>query len=568
MTASKVWIHNNTLIISFQYSPVIVNRVREIDGRIFNKTAKRWEAPMSSILQCVDLLKPLNFSMSADVIDAYRYDILNRMDVAHIKSGASIEIETKLPLYEFQKRGAAFLRFLDNALLADAPGLGKTLQTAAALELERGPILVLVPASLKFNWQEELHKWVPKEKTLVINGNKQQRRELWFHASKKRAKWVIANYELLLHDLEEMKQPWAAIVCDEADRISNPYAKTTQALKKLQAGKRIALTGTPVSNTPEDLWSITDWLQPRMLGTYRQFQERYCKLHPEYRRVIGYQNLDQLRERIDPIMLRRQKEDVLTDFPAKTMEHIVFELTKDERTTYDGVRKLIKEELAKMPDMDRRSLAILPVKMLRLKQLTDDARLLYGAVGGISGATPPTSTKLATLKEMLKPIIASGEKAIIFTQFAEMAKILFGELTTLGYEPLMIHGGVDIIERQQAVNNLRDDPDSKVIIMTEAGAYGLNLQAASYVFHYDAPWSVAKIEQREGRAHRVGQDKPVTVYHLIAKNTIDQYVLKVLSGKRDMSDKILGDGQYQEDEVAPTGAADMEAILDNDELPF
>lgn len=543
---NKIWQYGDMLCVTFQYSPRLVNAIREVDGRMFNKPKKRWEVPVTSVVQCVDTLNPLGFHIPPEVWDSYYLAKENQAKIRTIKTDPA-PYGGPLPLYDFQKTGAAFIRLLPGSLLADAPGLGKTIQTAAAFEQVAGPILVLVPASLKFNWQEELKKWVPKEKSIVIHGDKQRRRELWYHASKGRAKWVIANYELLLRDFDDMNQRWLGIVCDEADRIANPFAKTTKLLKQLShysphSCKRVALTGTPVSNSPEDLWSIADWISPRMLGTYKQFRERYLVTDPRYpSRIISYRNLEGLREKIEPIMLRRQKEEVLNDFPAKTVEHIRFDLSRDEAKAYVGLRNNIREELEKMKELDRRTLNIIPVKMLRLKQLTDHVKLIDTEAGDSID-----STKLSILKEMLTPIVKSGEKAIVFTQFSTMAKILYAELGAAGYSPGLIYGDINAMDRQVIVNQFRDNEDMKVIIMTEAGSYGLNLQAASYVFHYDASWSIGKLEQREGRAHRVGQTKPVTVYHLIARNTIDEYVLRVLKGKRDISDKILGDGEELE----------------------
>ncbi len=562
MPVSRISVAGNSLLITFKYHPRLLNVIREVDGRYFNKDKRRWEVPVENVVECWDALKEHGFIADSEVLALYEKRAVELQKIADIKRVSAPYLGT-LPLYDFQKTGAAFLRELPAALLADVPGLGKTLQVAAAFEDSNGQILVLVPASLKFNWKDELFKWLPKDRSLVIHGTKQERAEQWSYANKGMPrgngriypKWVIANYELLLHDFAQIAQrdhEWSAIVCDEADRIANPFAKTTKALKMIRSSKRIALTGTPVSNTPEDLFSIIDWLYPRFLGSFSQFQKKYCKLHPEYRRVIGYQNLELLRERVDPIMLRRLKEDVLKDFPPKTVEYVKFDLDKDERKLYEDVKKMILEEIRKEAEFNTSTLGIVPVKMLRLKQCTDHPLLLG------SGAT---SSKLQVLRDMLEPIIKSGEKAIIFTQFAQMAEILaealkhFSELQF----PMVITGGVDAQERKKIVDVFNASANRHILILTEAGTYGLNLQSATYVFHYDAPWSVSKIEQREGRAHRVGQDKPVSVYHLVANRSIDEYVLKVLSGKRVMSNKLLGD-DVEEVPMHMT-QADIEEIL-------
>lgn len=541
------------LVVSFDYRPSILNVVREIDGRIFNAKKKQWEVPEESVVECVDALKPLNFIINNDVVATYDAYKRRSEEVANIKKNES-PYAGSLPLYDFQKTGTAFLRALPAALLADAPGLGKTLQTCAAFEDLEDQVLIFVPASLKFNWRDEIMKWLPTDKVMVIHGNKKERIEQWHHAHKNRAKWIISNYELLIHDKEihdTAAHEWGAIVCDEADRISNPRAQTTRNLKALRAKRRVALTGTPVSNTPEDLWSIADWLYPRYLGTFTQFQKKYCKLN-EWSRVVGYQNLDQLRERIEPIMLRRLKEDVLKDFPTKTIEDVRFELSKEEREVYDAVRKMVLDDVKKMTDLDTRSLMLIPVKLLRLKQATGHMELIDAKA---SENIP--SSKLETLKDLLRPIIKSGEKALIFTQFAEMAHILNRELQEYG--SLIIWGGVDSLERKNIVDRFMTNPEHQILIGTEALAYGLNLQAASYVFNYDLPWSVAKYEQRIGRAHRVGQTKPVTVYNLLANNTVDLYTKNILYKKQTISDDLLGD--KEELESANFSKEDIENIL-------
>jgi SNF2 family DNA or RNA helicase len=552
---NRILLDGDSIVLLFKYEPRIINVVREIDGRRWNAEKKQWEVPVTNIVQACDALKVFGFVLREDVKKKY-YERKDEIDeIKNLKANNDAKYDGKLPLYDFQRAGAVMIKRLPAMLLADVPGLGKTLQTGAAFEELQDQILIWVPASLKFNWLDELKKWLPDQSALVINGTKQQRTEQWIYAIKglsgKQPKWVIANYELLIHDadiFEKYPKVWGAIVCDEADRIANPSAITTKKLKMLKSKKRLALTGTPVSNKPDDLWSIIDWLYPSFLGSYGQFQKKYCKLHPKWNRVIGYQNLEALRASVDPIMLRRLKEQVLKDFPPKTIEYIRFDLEGKERDLYQNVKASLITEIKKMASMNTWSLNLLPVKMLRLKQCTDHSALVGGEV---------ESTKLKTLKEMLKPIVASGEKALVFTQFAAMADILATELAE--YNPLVIQGSVDSQMRKAYVDEFTTDQNRKILIMTEAGTYGLNVQAATYVFHYDAPWSVSKLEQREGRAHRVGQDKPVTVYHLVAKNTIDEYILKVLAKKKGMSVDILGDEPEEKLDLA-----DIEEILDEE----
>lgn len=527
---------DNKIILKFQFDADVVSAVRSIDGRKWNAALKRWEVPLENLEEVFLKLLPLGFSASHEVMALkYKAEVLQR-EIDQIRNNL-IPIDSTLPLFDFQKTGASFMKAMPFCLLADVPGLGKSIQTIASLEKTNDKVLIVCPATLKYSWKTEIKKWLPEAEVRVVNGDKGTR----VYNYENLPQWTIVNYELLLHDFDILKElNFDTIVCDEATRISNPEAQTTKNLKKLHTKKRIALTGTPISNKPDDIWSIFDWLVPGYLGGWFQFRTKYCDLRSEfgytsgkeYVKIVGYKNLDELSKKVGKFMLRRTKEEVFNDFPKKIIENLKFELTKEERELYQAVKLQVREEIHRLSELDTRSLAILPVKMLRLKQCTNHPKLLESDI---------SSTKLAVLKEMLEPIIASGEKAIIFTQFSEMLHILASELKE--YKPFCIYGAVDSPMRMQLVKEFNDYKGGQVIIMTEAGAYGLNMQSASYVFHYDMPWSIAKLQQREDRAHRIGQTKAVTVYNLVAKDTIDEYVAMILQEKNKVSVNILQDAE-------------------------
>ncbi len=535
------------ITLFFGYDKSVIDAVRTIDGRMWNKFSKQWEIPKENLEDVLSVLLPLKFEMSGAVQTMHARALEIQKEFDDIKASSDQPYDGKLPLYDFQRKGAMFLRSMPHALLADVPGLGKSIQSLAATE-KAGQVVIFCPATLKYSWKAEIDKWLPNEDVVVIDGNKKQRSEQWinglegFYRNRIKVipKYVIANYELLLHDIEILEaHKYRVIICDEATRISNPNAITTTNLKKLKSLKRIALTGTPISNKPDDIWSIIDWLIPRYLGSYYQFKAKYCVVEEDwgangnYSKVSGYKNLDKLAEKVDRFMLRRTKEEVFDDFPPKTIENIVFELSDTEKDLYTSIKEQLYKEVKELSELDTRTLSIIPVKMLRLKQCTGHTSLV--------GAEKSESTKLATLKEIIKPIIASGEKIIVFTQFAEMLHIIVDELKA--YLPFGIYGDVDSQSRMQRVKEFNEAKGGQIIVMTEAGAYGLNMQSASYVIHYDAPWSIAKLQQREDRAHRIGNNKPVTVYNLIARNTIDEYILKLLARKNKVAVGILQDAE-------------------------
>jgi len=538
------------IVLSFHYDPEVVIAVKTIDGRRWNKEAKRWEIPIENVEETVEILKPFGFIPSEFIKQKLAEQDAFLEKIKAIKLSDE-KYEGSLPLFDFQHKGAAFLKAMPCALLGDVPGLGKSIQTIAATEGDE-QVLIFCPASLKYNWEGEIKKWMPDIpfQILVIDGDKEERTRRWKKMVQaeypipddcRRPKYIIANYELLLHDFDLIKDyQWGTIVCDEATRISNPKTQTSMNLCALHSKKRMALTGTPISNSPVDIYGIFNWMIPGYLGTYAQFKKKYIATEDSdwgYSKVVGFQNLQVLSEKVGRFMLRRTKEEVFKDFPPKTVENIIFNLSDTERKMYTLIKEQVIDEIKKLGALDTRNLGIAPVKMLRLKQCTGHTELV--------GATKGESTKLDTLKELLKPIYASGEKAIVFTQFSTMLQILKRELKE--FEPYAIFGEVDSIDRMKIVKEFNDKIGGAVIVMTEAGAYGLNMQSASYVAHYDSPWSIAKLQQREDRAHRIGQNKPVTIYNLIAKNTIDEYILKVLKRKNEVSVDILQDFQRLEE---------------------
>lgn len=543
------------LLPVFRYNENIVRLIKTITGRSFDKSTKRWFIPCYHVAETMEKLGRIGFSFRSEV-HAYKASLLaHRQNIERAKeSEAAYAGSYASVLRPYQKKGVAFLRVAGRALLADQMGLGKTLQIIAAGE---GPEanLILCPATNKYGWADEVLKWAPSELAVVIDGSPENRARLWQTPG---AKWFIVNYELLLrpNDLAQMRRAWGMIACDEATRISNGKAKTVVALKTLPAKRRYALTGTPISNRPDDIWSIVDWLLPGYLGTWTQFIEQYAVFDSwegsAQRNIIGFTDLKGLAERLKPVMLRRLKEEVLHELPKKTVKDVVFELSEHEAKVYDAVRANVLGGLGAdaMGKIDRSTLNMVPVKMLRLKQVTGHVGLIGEGVD---------STKLDLLEEKVKEATAGGEKVIVFTQFAQMAKLIAERLERLAIGHRVIMGEVAHEERQEHVTALNSDDGVKVLVSTEAGAYGINAQGASVVVHYDLPWSLAKALQREDRAHRMGQTRPVTVINLIAKGTIDEYVVKVLHKKAKHSVEVLEDDMRLED--IGMSEEDVKAIL-------
>lgn len=538
--------HEKTkLVIRFPFDKILVTTVGGFPGRTYSGKTKKWMVPDVHTDLVVKTLSPYGFHFSDEVLTIYNENRKRLKKIKRIKKGIFSEIEQEalnklnLPLYDYQRIGVGFICTGRNIIIADQPGLGKTLQSLGATRIRNArKVLIFAPKTAKKTWKDEIQKWLklPDDEVVVVGGSPKQREEQWSGDYT----YYIANYHLLLRDLIAMKKiDWDFVIADEATDVSNPDAKMTKALKKLKSKNKVALTGTPISNTIKDLWSIADWVCPKLLGTFSEFQKEYC-LKDEYGSIIGYKNLEKLRAKIDPYFIRRLKSDVLTELPPKTYENVYSEFSPEENRLYTAIQEEIMHELVAMEMTDRRFLSKALVKMLRLKQMTGSSELVNGK---------NVSTKLDDLKKLLQIILSNNEKAIIFTQFRSMADILIRELSE--YNPLLIAGGVSEEERGQNQDAFNEDDTHKLLIMTSAGSRSLNLQRASYVIHYDLPWSISQTEQREDRAHRNGQTQNVTIYRMLVRGSVDEYNLHVLDSKQKISDRLLeGTPDYTEEGVS------------------
>lgn len=528
-----VTLKKNYLQVDFPFDKLLVTTVSTFPGVKWSPKQRLWNVPVAHISLVIDTLSKYGFNFTDEVLELYRNRAKILKKVERIKKGIfnpveqNAFLELNLPFYEYQKIGAGFICAGQNVIIADQPGLGKTLQSLGATKLRNAKkVLIFAPKTAKKTWNDEIKKWLNESSVVIVNGSPTQRQEQW----EGDYKYYVANYHLLLRDLIHMKKiDWDFVIADEATDVSNPEAKMTKALKKLQTRYKVALTGTPISNTLKDIWSIIDWIQPKLLGTFSEFQKEYC-IKDKYNTIIGYKNLSKLRAKIEPYFIRRLKSQVLTELPPKTYEDIYSEFSPEELRLYIAIQEEILEDLKAMGMHDRKYLSQALVKMLRLKQMTGTSELINGK---------NVSAKLEDLKELLKIILSGDDKAIIFTQFREMAIILMRELEE--YKPLLIAGGVSEIERGSNQDEFNTNDTNKLLIMTSAGSRSLNLQRASYVIHYDLPWSISQTEQREDRAHRNGQKQNVTIYRMLVKDSIDEYNLGVLNSKQNVSDRLLKD---------------------------
>ena len=470
-------------------------------------------------------------------------------------------------LRPYQQQGVAWLHFLREngfgGILADEMGLGKTLQTLAFFRTVRRPEsgarnhlphLIVCPTSLVFNWVAEAKKFTPELKVLGLHGADRhgQFERIAEHDV------VVTSYALIRRDADRYREfEFDTVVLDEAQHIKNRQTRNAQAVKAVRSQHRLVLTGTPLENSVLDLWSIFDFLMPGYLGTAKDFRERY-ELPITKERNAEAQS--RLARRLRPFMLRRLKQEVAKDLPAKLEQVSFCELTVDQRTVYqqfiEATRKEVLDAVGAQGEARSRMVAL--NALLRLRQVCCDLRLLKlekrsdGAMEHLSDMETPSplhhsinpslrssSAKLDLFGELLEEVIDGGHRVLVFSQFVSMLTLLKERLAAEAIEFCYLDGSTTaraaVVERFQ-----RDNTIPVFLISLKAGGVGLNLTGADTVIHFDPWWNPAVEDQATDRAHRIGQTRVVTSYKLIARDTVEEKILTLQNRKRDIIKATLG----------------------------
>jgi len=455
-------------------------------------------------------------------------------------------------LRPYQLKGVSWLAFLKQfgfgACLADDMGLGKTIELISLLLHDRdkkqsasktGPTLLICPMSIVGNWHKELQRFAPSLNVMVHHGHERLSGEA-FEQEAKRHDIVITTYSLALRDKEHLSHlEWEYVVVDEAQNIKNDAAKQTQAIKKLDARHKIALTGTPVENRLSELWSIMEFLNPGYLGSGTDFRKNFAIPIERYRDSNRAESLKRL---VQPFVLRRLKTDktIIADLPDKMEMKVFCNLTQEQASLYEAV---VKEMLAKIEEsegIERKGLVL--STLLKLKQVCNHPAQFVAD----GSALPGRSGKLARLEEMLEEALEEGDKALIFTQFAEMGTLLRQHLQeTLGREVFFLHGGTPKKQRDIMVQRFQEDRRGAplFILSLKAGGVGLNLTAANHVFHFDRWWNPAVENQATDRAFRIGQKKNVQVHKFVCIGTLEERIDQMIEQKKELAESIVGSGE-------------------------
>lgn len=460
---------------------------------------------------------------------AHRRNIVNQ----HLKDGSNSPIFNhilKTTLYPYQKEGAFFTVKAGRALLGDDMGLGKTIQALAAAELMARlynieKVLIICPTSLKYQWKTEIEKFTSRSAT-VMEGMASQRRLLY----KDDSFFRVLNYELIHKDIKLINE-WAPdlIILDEAQRIKNWKTRTAQSVKKLESQFAFVLTGTPIENRIEELHSLMEFVDRFHLGPLYRFVHNH-RITDSGGKVIGYENLQAVRESLKDVLLRRRKDEVLKQLPLRSDKNFMVPMTPQQSEIHEEYYEIVVKLVAKWrkyrflsdADQKRLQMALNCMRMSADNTYLVDKKTIHGP-------------KIEELEILLKEIVLeSGQKVVIFSQWLRMNELVEQILkrNDIGY--VHLNGSVPSRQRPGLMKKFKEDPDCKVFLSTDAGGVGLNLQSGSVVINMDIPWNPAVLEQRIGRVHRLGQQRPVTVINFVSAASIEERILELLKFKKSL----------------------------------
>ena len=498
------------------------------------------EIPISRGMYLDRLIQNLNTNVEKN--DEYK-KMVNQISKREIEDKIELPKGLKSELRQYQVTGFKWLKILDNykfgGILADDMGLGKTIQLLAVIqsyleeEKNPSPSIVVCPSSLSLNWKNEIDKFAPNIKTLVIHGNAEERANQIENIEKYNL--VITSYDLLKRDIEEYKEKdykFKYIIADEAQYIKNNNTQNAKVIKEIKADTRFALTGTPIENSLSELWSIFDFIMPGYLYSYRKFKEIYevpiVKDNDEW-------VLKKLKMLIEPFILRRTKQEVLTELPDKTISVLNNEMQDEQLKIYTSYMANAKREVSqelKENGFEKSQMKILAL-LMRLRQICCHPSLFLSNYTG-------ESSKLNQCIEVIKDAVLSGHKILLFSSYSSMLEIIGEELKKENIKHFKLTGQTKVGDRLKLVEEFNSNNEIKVFLISlKAGGTGLNLIGADVVIHYDPWWNLSAENQATDRTYRIGQKKNVQVYKLITKDSIEERIYELQEKKAQLAKSML-----------------------------
>jgi superfamily II DNA or RNA helicase len=446
----------------------------------------------------------------------------------------------KATLFPYQQKGVFFAALAGKSLIADEMGLGKTLQAIATAELYKKELgihraLIICPTSLKYQWKSEIEKFTDSS-VYVVEGGMQKRKHNYGQTD---AFYVIVSYHTMTYDLDWLNRMEPdLVILDEAQRIKNWKTKVSQQIKKLSSPYAIVLTGTPLENKLEELYSIMQFIDVYRLGPMYRFLHEY-QITDESGKTIGYKNLNNISRVLGDVLIRRTKKEVLSELPKRIDKNLFVPMTANQMRIHnelsDNVARLVNKwkRFGFLNEPDRKRLIL---SLSQMRMVCDSTYIL--------DQKSRHDTKIEEVMSILDEVFDnSDEKVVIFSQWERMTRLVAQELEHRQIAFEYLHGSVESRKRKDLLDNFQNNPDSRVFLSTDAGGVGLNLQNASLLINLDIPWNPAVLEQRIARIYRLGQEKNVSIINLVSTGTIENRMLGVLKFKGAMAEGVLDGGE-------------------------
>lgn len=453
-------------------------------------------------------------------------------------SQAGLDNLLRVPLYPYQKEGIRFAFQAGKAIIADEMGLGKTIQAIGTAELMKkykliSSVLILCPTSLKYQWKKEIEKFTHST-VIVIEGNHLTRRKLYDAEEF----YKIVSYNSMSNDIKILEALHTDfLIMDEVQRLKNWKTQISQSARRIEADYAVVLSGTPLENKLEELYSVAQFVDQYCLGPYYQFMNETVVTN-ETGKVVGYKNLNEVGKRLSAVLIRRRKRDVALQLPERQDKILFVPMTKEQREMHDEYQHQVSMLVYKwtrhrfLSEKDRKRLLLF---LSQMRMVCDSTYIL--------DQKSRFDTKIEETMNILSSVFESGdEKVVIFSQWERMARLVAAELDKMGIQYEYLHGGVPSEKRKDLMENFTTNPESRVFLSTDAGSTGLNLQAASILINLDLPWNPAVLEQRIARIYRLGQQRNIQVINMVASQTIEERMLSTLNFKSSLFEGILDNG--------------------------
>ena len=540
------------MLIKFPYNKELIEEIKNIPGRTYSPIDKGWIIPDQFLVMAAEMIQPYYpfiadtvrdystiftpVSIATDMTTAKDIDDLDERRSKTAVNDIKNRLQAPYELYPYQEIAVAFLeernKISKGALIGDQPGLGKTIEALSWLSLNtKRPVLVVTQASIKRNWYREIEKWLPNENIQILNQGKD--------TINPDADFVIINYDLIWRKgIEEqlLKRKFPVVIYDEVTAIKEPSAKRTKTAKKLgrRAEFNIGLSGTPILNRPIEFYNILNLIDPKQFTSHFKFGMRYCNgFHNGFGYVFkGSSHINELREQIKPLMIRRLKEDVLTELPAKSRRTIYIDMPGKYYQEYIAAENNLVETLQGLPSG-------------KVSQEYEDSRMWVlsklNYLRHIVGLS-----KAEEAEEIIKNFVDAGEKLVVFAHHHDVMDLMDEYLTKDKVNHVKVDGRTELTNRQTAIDTFQDDPECMVFLASTAMGMGVTLTAASNALFVERQWTPGIEEQMEDRLHRIGQTNGVLIHYMQVEHSLDEKMDRLVENKRAVLNEVL-DGEINRD---------------------